>query len=98
MIEYIEPGESEYTASDVEKCMILINNFLDKVSKSESKESGMLLVKNVVLDLNNLNENCDYELIETGQREQIAEIIILAGHLKGYNDINEDITEEWRDW
>jgi len=28
----------------------------------------------------------------------IAEIIILAGYLKGYNSKNEDITEDWRDW
>lgn len=98
MIEYIEPGETEYTESDVEKCMTLINNFLDELSKSESKENGMISVKNVVLGLNDLNEKCEHELIETDQREQIADIIILAGHLKGYNDRNEDITEDWREW
>ena len=98
MVEYIEPGETEYTESDVEKCMTLINNFLDEISQSESKESGMVSVKNVVLALNDLNEKCEYELIETDQREQIADIIILAGHLKGYNDRNEDITENWREW
>jgi len=98
MIEYIEPGETEYTESDVEKCMSLINNFLDNMSKSNSKEHGMESVKNVVLSLNDLNENCEHELIETDQREQIGDIIILAGYLKGYNDRNEDTTEEWRDW
>ncbi len=71
MIEYIEPGETEYTASDVEKCMTLINNFLDKISESNSKENGMILVKNIVLGLNDLNEKCEHELIETGQREQL---------------------------
>lgn len=98
MIEYIQPGETEYTASDVEKCMVLIDNFPIEISKSDSKESGMLSVKSIVLSLNDLNEKCEYELIETGQREQIADIIILAGHLKGYNERNEDITEDWREW
>lgn len=98
MIEYLEPGETEYTESDVEKCMDLINDFLDEISKSVSKENGMISVKKVVLGLNDLNEKCEHELIETDQREQIADIIILAGHLKGYNDRNEDTTEDWREW
>lgn len=98
MIEYIEPGETEYTESDVENCMTLINNFLDEISKSESKKEGMQSVKKIVLGLNDLNEKCGHELIETDQREQIAGIIILAGHLKHYNTRNEDITEDWREW
>ena len=31
-------------------------------------------------------------------QEDIAEILILAGHLKGYNTRDEDIAEEWREW
>jgi len=98
MIDYIEPGETGYTELDVEKCMTLLNNFLVEISDSDSKEKGMLSVKKVVVGLNNLNEKCEHELIETDQREDIAEIIILAGYLKGYNSKNEDITEDWRDW
>lgn len=98
MTDFIQPGETEYTKSDVEKCMSLIDNFLNEISKSDSKEVGLLSAKKVVLELNELNEKCEYELIETEQREQIVDIIILAGHLKGYNGRNEDITEEWREW
>lgn len=98
MIEYMEPGETAYTASDVNKCMTLMNNFLDKMSKSDFNEDDSKKVKEVVLSLNTLNEKCDHELIETDQREQLADIIILAGYLKGNNGRNEDITEEWRDW
>lgn len=58
----------------------------------------MKIVKKTVLALNALNEKCEYELIETEQREDIAEIIILAGYLKGFNDRDDDITEEWREW
>ena len=98
MIDYIEPGETEYTEKDVEACMTLLNNFLDEISESDSKKQGMLCVKKVVLALNDLNEKCEYELIETDQREQIAEIIILGGYVRGYNARREDITEDWREW
>jgi hypothetical protein len=98
MIEYIEPGETEYTEKDVEKCIKLIDNFLTELQQTETKDSGMKLVEKVVLKLNKLNEKCEFELIETDQREQIADIIILAGNLKGFNERNEDITEEWREW
>lgn len=98
MIEFIELGEQVYTISDVEECMSLIDSFLTNISNSEAKEDGMLNVKRLVLELNDLNEKCEYELIETNQREQIADLIILAGHLKGFNERNEDITEEWREW
>ena len=98
MIEYIEPGETEYTEKDVENCMKLIDAFLTELAQVENKEMGMKVVQKVVLKLNELNEKCEYELIETDQREQLAEIIILAGNLKGYNEKDEDITEEWREW
>ncbi len=98
MIDYIEPGETEYTESDVEKCMSIVDSFLSEISKSDSKVNGMQSVKKTILELNGLNEKCGYELIETDQREKLAEIIILAGYLKGYNEKEEDITEEWREW
>ncbi|MEN8816898.1 MAG: hypothetical protein ABF274_08530 [Nonlabens sp.] len=98
MMEYMEPGETAYTGTDVTKCMTLMHNFLDKMSKSDFNEDDSKKVKDIVLSLNELNEKCDHELIETDQREQLADIIILAGYLKGNNGRNEDITEEWRDW
>lgn len=36
-------------------------------------------------------------LIETNEREQIAEIIILAPSIMGYNSSPKDITEKWRE-
>jgi len=58
----------------------------------------MKLVKELLLDLNELNEACAGSLIGTGEREQICSIIISAAHEKGYNGKDEDITEEWREW
>jgi hypothetical protein len=98
MVEYIEPDVTEYTEKEVEMCMKIIDAFLTELEHTKNKENGMKVVEKVVLELNVLNEKCEYELIETAQREQIAEIIILAGNLKGYNEKDEDITEEWREW
>ena len=98
MIDYIEPGETEYSEKDVEKCMQFIDTFLSELAQTSTKENGMKVVEAIVLKLNELNEKCEFELIETDQREQLTEIIILAGNLKGYNEKDEDITEEWREW
>ena len=78
--------------------MNLISDYLNKVENASSKEEAMKIVEKTVLALNGLNEKCEYELIETDQREDIAEILILAGNLKGFNSRDEDITEDWREW
>ena len=78
--------------------MSLIDAYLKELAVSKSKEDGLNIVKKTVLGLNELNENCRRVLIETDQREDLAEIMIIAGNLKNYNDRDEDITEEWREW
>ncbi|PPK87170.1 hypothetical protein CLV84_0105 [Neolewinella xylanilytica] len=98
MIDYIKAAQPAYDRSDVVNCMQLITVYLDEIEQAESREQAMNLVKRTVLSLNDLNEKCEDELIETDQREDIAEIIILAAHLKGFNASDEDITEEWRAW
>lgn len=98
MIEFIEPQQTAYKESDVQDCVKIITDYLSNIEQAKSKEEGMIIVENSVILLNALNEKCEYELIETGQREDIAEIIIIAGNLKGFNSRDEDITEEWRDW
>ncbi|MXN91876.1 hypothetical protein GR160_11645 [Flavobacterium sp. Sd200] len=98
MIEYIKFSSAKYTQKDVEKCIILIENFLDNIAKSENKKKGMELVKTLIIQLNDLNQKCEGTLIETEQREEISTIIILAGHLKGYNSKDEDITYKMRKW
>ena len=98
MIDFIEPGETSYTEKDVEKCMDLISNCLQEIENANSQDEGMKIVEKAVLSLNELNEDCNYELIETDQQEDITQIIIIGGSLKGINSRDEDITEEWREW
>lgn len=96
MIDFME--HATYQEADVEQCILIMRDYLGNMNAVNHKEAAMQLVKSVVLKLNDLNEKCDYELIETDQREELAEIIIMAGHLKGFNGMDDDITEEWRDW
>jgi hypothetical protein len=98
MISYMENASPSYSKRDVEKSVAILNEYLKQIVATTTKEQGMQVVKSTILKLNDLNNKCNGELIETGEREQIAEIIILAGNKKGYNAIDEDITEEWREW
>ena len=98
MIDYIKTGDANYNEKDVKKCISIIDKFLIDIKNSKSKEDGLLIVKNTVLQLNNINKKTNFSLIETMERENIAEIINLAGYEKGYNSKDEDIKEQWREW
>jgi len=98
MMDFIEPGQTSYTENDVSSCMSIMNTFIDKAIETTSKDEFMKIVENSVLALNELNESTECELIETGQREDIAEIMIMIGFIKQYNSMEDDVTEEWRDW
>ena len=98
MTDYMKSAHPNYTEKDIEKCVQILTEYNIEMLNSKSKEDGMQIVKATVLKLNELNENSGEELIETGEREAIATIIITVGHNKGYNSEDEDITEEWREW
>lgn len=98
MENYMKEANPSYSQKDVNECISLLSNYVINIFKTHSKDEALLIVKSTVLKLNALNERCDHSLIETNEREQIAEIIILASHKMKYNSLNEDITEKWREW
>jgi hypothetical protein len=98
MIGYVDQPHPAYTEYDVKACADILNRYRMEMTKTMSKEEGTQVVKATILELNKLNEKCGGTLIETGEREKIAEIIILAGSEKGYNTADDDITEPWREW
>lgn len=98
MINYMNAANPDYTEEDVNKCVIILQSYILEIAKSNSKKDGIEIIKSKIQELNELNKKCGDQLIETGEREQIAEIIISAGNKKGYNQKDEDITEEWREW
>ncbi len=98
MFVYLNEFHPPYSQHDIAECGDILNLYVGDIKKSASKEEGMKIVKSTVEKLNTLNERCNGSLIETMEREQICEIIIGASAEKGYNTMEEDITEDWREW
>lgn len=99
MEESLEEGdEPGYDDSHVATCDAIVEKFLRDVDAAADHVAGRAAVKEAVLALNALNAACEGALIETDQREQLGEILIRAGALRGFNGDSEDITEEWREW
>lgn len=105
MLSYMEREEGEdefdeYSKEHINRCASILDKYLSSVldPSIHGKSDGIMeAVKRVVLELNDLNEQCGHSLIETDQREDICELIIDAASLAGL-DGNDDITEEWREW
>lgn len=101
MLEYMTEAEIEdYTADDVARCGKLLEEYLTALAALEAPTDGdiMAQVEQVVLALNELNEELDYALIETVEREAIWELIQSSAVDCGLQDVPEDVTEEWREW
>ena len=109
MVEYmnreLDEDEDEdvdcgYTQSDIDECCKILDNYIDDlISLNGNADRIMNCVEKVVLALNVLSESVP-SLIETEQRELIAEFIHDAAVEAGLPepDKHEDITEEWREW
>lgn len=98
MVEYLESSNPSYTKNDVEKCVSILNNYLEKISKTKAKKEGIAVIKSTVIQLNKLNNKTDGQLIETMEREMIVNIILTESNKKGYNKLDDDLTEEFREW
>lgn len=101
MLEYMTEAEIEdYTAEDVARCGELLKEYLTALAElaCSDDEAIMAQVEKVVLALNDLNEELDYALIETVERESIWELIQNAAVDCGLQDVPDDVTEQWREW
>jgi hypothetical protein len=95
--------EAGYTQDDIDRCAAIIDHYLITLSRIKGKgedrnEVILEAVKDTVLELNTLNDNCDGNLIETDQRETLCELINSAAQDAGLETDLDDITEEWREW
>jgi len=99
MLDFID-GEEEpdYTSEDVTACITLLLEFMSNMeSEVQTAESARNNIRDLVISLNELNDECDQCLIETDQREEICEFIqkvVSTTHV----ELEGDVTEEWRDW
>jgi hypothetical protein len=92
--EYNPEFDAGYTQKHVDRLSEIIDDFLASLEKTPEKagqnEYIMDAVKKTILNLNELNEECDGNLILTGLREDLGKLIDLAA--------SHDITWEWREW
>jgi hypothetical protein len=107
MLAYMQPDDDDddfdpgYTEEGVNKCAQILTEYLATVfepSAQGNTEKIMSAVKKTVLELNDLNAECEHSLIETDQREGICELIISAAAEAGLQSEEYDITGEWREW
>lgn len=105
MRSYIEAvlkdnGDPGYTDMDVDRCGAIIDSYIQRISscKHGDEQSIMSVVRDTVFELNALNSEAGESLIETDQREDLAELIIKAAAVVGVGNGKDDLTEEWREW
>ncbi len=105
MIAYMsDAGKDEkldcgYTHEHVSRCSTILDRYLAALAPSPALQQDTVraAVKSVVLELNELNDETEGRLIETDQREDLCQIILLAAARAGL-DGEQDHTEEWREW
>ena len=95
-IENDEDGEffTEENISATNKVLDTYINNLELLENNPTEVKIMQVVKEVVVNINELNDEHDY-FIETMERDD--EFIDTAARIAGLES-EEDITEEWREW
>jgi hypothetical protein len=99
MLDFIEgDDEPDYTSEDVTACITLLLEFMSSIeSETQTVDTATTHIRDTVISLNELNDECDQCLIETDQREEICEFIqkvVAAANV----ELEGDLTEEWREW
>ncbi|HEK9101890.1 hypothetical protein KFD70_11335 [Bacillus pfraonensis] len=92
-------GDDIFTDENIKETANVLNHYvrdLQNVGEQPAEQEIMKCVENVVVALNELNEKYDY-FIETLEREELYEFITEAAAIAGL-EVDEDITEEWREW
>ncbi|GKU85057.1 hypothetical protein [Niallia sp. NCCP-28] len=97
--ERMEEGEDLFTPENIQAANEVLDRFIQQLKSlgEDSSEQRIIeCVKNVVLQLNEINETYEF-FIETMEREELCEFIEAAVGVAGGN-WEEDMTEEWREW
>ncbi|KEK26466.1 hypothetical protein [Bacillus gaemokensis] len=92
-------GDEIFTNENIEATSEVLNIYvrdLQKITERATEKEIMECVEKVVVSLNELNERYDF-FIETLEREELYEFIVEAASIAGL-EVEEDITEEWREW
>lgn len=99
--DYDPDWDSGYKQKHIDAAEDALDRFIAELERMDgggTEEEVMQAVKAVVLTLNDINgQTRDGSMIETGQREQLCEIILAAAQQAGL-ETDDDLTAEWRDW
>lgn len=92
----------QYTKENCEKAEAILIALIDNLKdyKKMSLKEKLAYFKNCVLELNKFNEDLDECFIETGEREELCEIldnIAVAAEIDIQN-FEDGIASEWRSW
>lgn len=98
-------GMDQYTAENCDKAQAIFDTLIDELGKlgeNAPKADKEKLFEIAIIALNDLNDETDGALIETGEREDLCELIdeitISAGlNPEDYAD-GDGMADEWRDW
>jgi hypothetical protein len=97
-------GMQQYTQENCDSVRLIFDNLIDgliAIGESAASEEKIALFKTAVEALNMINEDVE-DLIETGEREDLCELIdqiTVAAKLNpaDYGD-GEGLADEWRNW
>lgn len=89
-----------YGPKDVSECSRILDDYiqcLQNLDEYSTRNDIMKCVKTVVLQLNELSTKRP-DLINPTKREELFDYIEFAAKGAGLKEIDEDITEKWREW
>ena len=103
--EAFDNGLEQYTAENCGKARQIFDDLIaDLIAKGEAAAESEKIesFKTAILALNELNDECDGELIETDEREDLwalTNVITVAAGLNpsDYGE-GEGLVTEWREW
>ncbi|MES2702278.1 MAG: hypothetical protein V4649_06540 [Bacteroidota bacterium] len=103
--EAFTDGLEQYTQENCSKAQKIFDDLiagLVDIGEGASEVKKVALFKNAIFATNDLNSECNDSLIETGEREDLCELIdritIICGlDPKRYGD-GEGLASKWREW
>ena len=101
MEDYLElvGDECGYNKKSISKFSKISHRYIKRVQKCNNENEFTKTSIDYIKKLNNLNKKCEYELIETDQRELIVSLIFDIANVQNINiSIEEDFTLEYREW
>jgi len=98
-VEHEADFDCGYTQNEIDECGKILDDYIDSlIALNGNTEKIMSCIKDVVLNLNELNKKAKYSLIETDQREVLVPFIEAIAIEAGLSQPSDDITYEWREW